>query len=120
MRYDSMFTRLLANSEEPESSTGCWLWSSFTDPKGYGKLNMRIDGKHVKAYAHREMEHSMRGDIEIHLDDEDPFGPIIVIPAARMSYDETIDHLCWNTQCINPDHFEVVTRSENSIRKVNR
>ena len=30
----------------------------------------------------------------------------------------TIDHLCMQKTCINPDHMEVVTRSENSRRRL--
>jgi hypothetical protein len=118
VKYDSMFTRLLANSTEPESLTACWNWEGRLHGKGYGRLNARRDGRHVTVYAHREMHRVVEGEfIEIHLDDEDPFGPILLIPVAPPHYDETIDHLCWNTQCINPDHFEVVSRSENSARK---
>lgn len=118
MKYESMLHRLIANTEEPESSTGCWPWAGRREPKGYGRVNARVDGKHTKLYAHREMHRQFEGEyIEIHLDDEDPFGPIVLIPVAPMPYDVTIDHLCWNNPCCNPDHFEVVTRSENSIRK---
>jgi hypothetical protein len=113
-----MLHRLIANSEVDEDNPcACWNWTGRREPKGYGRLNARRDGEHVKLYAHREMHRIVSGEyIEIHLDD-DPFGPFVMIPAAHLGYDETIDHLCWNTQCINPDHFEVVSRSENSIRK---
>lgn len=26
MKYDSLFTRLIANSAEPENDQACWLW----------------------------------------------------------------------------------------------
>ena len=119
MKYESMLHRLIANTEEPESSTGCWPWTGRLHCAGYGRLNARRDGRHVTLLAHREMQRQVEGEyIEIHLDDEDPFGPIILIPAAPLHTDEqTIDHLCWNNPCCNPDHFEVVTRSENSTRK---
>lgn len=29
----------------------------------------------------------------------------------------TIDHLCNNTKCVNPEHLEVVTRKENTRRR---
>lgn len=121
MRYDSLFLRLVANTTEPESSTGCWEWTGRREPKGYGRLNVRRDGRHTKTYAHREMVRQVEGEyIEIHLDDADPFGPIVLIPCAPRPYDDTDDHLCWNTPCCNPDHLEPVSRAENSSRKANR
>lgn len=36
-------------------------------------------------------------------------------------YDATIDHLCdRHHACLNPEHMEVVTRSENSVRANHR
>jgi hypothetical protein len=29
----------------------------------------------------------------------------------------TLDHLCRNKSCVNPDHLEPVTREENTVRK---
>jgi hypothetical protein len=36
------------------------------------------------------------------------------VPQVVLDSDETIDHLCWFTGCINPDHWNVETRAENS------
>lgn len=117
MKYESMLHRLIANSEaEEDQPCACWNWTSRLHTKGYGRLNAWRDGKVVTLLAHREMHRVVNGEYtEIHLDD-DPFGPFLMIPTTPLGYDETIDHLCWNTQCINPDHFEVVTRVENSVR----
>ena len=30
----------------------------------------------------------------------------------------TIDHLCKNKPCVNPSHFEIVTRAENTRREL--
>jgi len=79
-----------------ESSTreksGCWNWSKATDIKGYGFAYW--NGKTVR--AHRLSYESFRGPI----------------PAGM-----TIDHLCMNTSCVNPDHMEVVTAAENTSRR---
>lgn len=112
-RYESLFARLVANTAEPESSTGCWEWTGEVS-KLYGKLSIRIDGKHTKCWAHREMEHVLRGANEFDLDD-DPLGPIFAVDRPRLTEDETIDHLCGNTRCVNPDHWtEPISRSLNS------
>ena len=34
--------------------------------------------------------------------------------------DLVIDHLCHNTRCVNPDHLELVTKTENGKRKLPR
>ena len=57
--YGSMYERLVANSEKPDDQNecGCWLWTGKTDGKRwpYGKVNVRIEGKHVSLRAHRAM-----------------------------------------------------------------
>ena len=48
-----------------------------------------------------------------------------LVLAHRWSYEHhvgpipeglTVDHLCRNTSCVNPEHMEVVTREENAYR----
>lgn len=117
MKYESMFQRLIANSRAPESECGCWNWTGNKHAKGYGRLNVRRNGKHKSEFAHREMSRQVQGEfIEVDLDD-DPVGPIGLIPRLARHVDDTDDHLCWNRICINPDHFENVTRSENTRRR---
>jgi hypothetical protein len=60
------------------------------------------------------MEEVFRGDNEFDLDD-DPLGPIFYVERPDLEYDETIDHLCMNKRCVNPDHWtDPVTRAENT------
>lgn len=70
--------------------SGCRVWDGAL-AKGYGKilLHGRFLGTHRVAY-------------ELHR------GPI---PKGMV-----IDHLCRNPRCINPDHMEVVTHKENTLR----
>lgn len=113
MKYPTLFERLVANTAEPASSIDCWTWTGERSNR-YGKLSMRRDGRHVKCWAHREMEHAVRGCNEFDLDD-DPLGPILVVERPRLDTDETIDHLCGNTYCTNPDHWgEPIPNAENA------
>lgn len=74
-----------------ESESGCWLWTASLTKAGYGLFSV----KHKKIYAHRwSYEHFV--------------GPI--------SEGLTIDHLCRNTACANPEHLEAVTMGENVRR----
>lgn len=75
----------------PEPNTGCWLWSGYGDEKGYGFVRSRG----VNWRAHRLAWTLLRGPI----------------PAGM-----TIDHLCKVKCCVSPDHLEVVTSAENTLR----
>lgn len=82
--------RRLAKGHEVDEVTGCWVWQRATSV-GYGRI--KYDGR--LGLAHR-------ASYEVHV------GPI---PAGLQ-----IDHLCRNRACINPEHLEPVTRSENMRR----
>jgi hypothetical protein len=100
MKYPNLFMRLVANSAKPDdqNENGCWLWTGRTDGKrggGYGRMNVWRDGKHKTVQPHREMEKIFAG-------------------RELCPENETIDHLCANALCINPDHWLLVTRGANS------
>ena len=79
------------SSKVEENSDGCHEWAAGTS-QGYGRFAMKAGDVR---YAHRvawEMEH----------------GPI---PDGM-----TLDHLCLNKRCVNPDHLEIVSRGENVQR----
>lgn len=69
----------------------CWEWTRGKTPSGYGVF-----------YPHREHTYVHRWSYE------HAFGSI---PAGL-----TIDHLCRNRACYNPDHLEAVTNRENILR----
>lgn len=72
----------------PEPNTGCWLWLSTTNWKGYGQF--WINGKYQM--AHRISYLWNVADI--------PDGLLVL-------------HTCDNPSCVNPDHLRVGTNQDN-------
>lgn len=98
-KYACMQDRLLANSvpyPAPKSVADfgdCWLWIGKTFKRGYGRLNVRVQG-HVKTrLAHREAWLAFNG---------------------ALANDETLNHKCLILRCINPGHLEPMSRADNS------
>jgi hypothetical protein len=73
----------------------CWYWTVALDDGGYGWL--KVGNKHVA--AHR-------------------FGYELLIGSIPEGLE--VDHLCNVRHCVNPDHLEAVTRTENNNRQVPR
>lgn len=98
-KYASMRERLIANSAS-FSDDICWLWlgkssrSRGRDSR-YGRLNVRVLGRHVTLLAHRVSYETFHGPI--------PDG-------------HEVDHTCYETMCINPAHLEVVPPTVNKSR----
>lgn len=69
----------------------CWVWHGATNPRGYG--NITYQQRTHK--AHRFIYEWVVGPIPDGL---------------------TLDHLCRNTLCVNPEHLEPVTMVENIRR----
>lgn len=72
--------------------TPCWIWQAALNSGGYGTTT---DGSGRGVMAHRLVYEHYRGTI--------PEGLFL-------------DHLCRNPACVNPDHLEPVTNSENVRR----
>jgi len=70
---------------------GCWEWTGYIEPEGYGQTFWKDRLQRV----HRIAWFLTRGSI--------PKG-------------KCLDHLCRNKKCVNPDHLEVVTLKENTLR----
>lgn len=76
--------------------SGCQEWGGLLDRYGYGRITVICDdGSKRKPGVHRVAWIASRGPI---------FGDLV------------IDHLCRNRKCINVDHMELVTNSENTRR----
>ena len=80
---------------QPEPNSGCWLWLGAADRKGYGFTRYPIDGTNRVKNVHRVVYEMERGPIPEGL---------------------SIDHICRNPSCVNPDHLEAVPQSENVRR----
>lgn len=72
------------------AESGCWEWTACTG-RGYGLF--RWEGRMQK--AHRTAFVSLAGEVPLGLG---------------------LDHLCRVRHCVNPEHLEPVTRSENLRR----
>lgn len=75
---------------DPE--TGCWNWNGFIFKEGYPGY-MAHNGHPVRAHRAYYEKHK---------------GPILE--------GMTLDHLCRNRRCVNPDHLEPVTIAVNCRR----
>ena len=73
----------------------CWVWIGAFNQDGYGRIDARIDARRKNLRAHRVVFEALVGPIPPGL---------------------TIDHLCRNRPCCNPDHLEPVPRGENTMR----
>lgn len=74
----------------PEPNSGCWIWIAGIDRCGYGKFAV---GK--ESLAHRASYRLYKGEIPEGLE---------------------IDHKCRVRCCVNPNHLEAVTHTENIKR----
>lgn len=78
-----------------DHATGCWVGPNLNPVTGYSSISIQGD----RFYCHRAMYTHAKGQIPPGL---------------------TIDHLCRNPGCVNPDHLEAVTHRENVLRSGNR
>ena len=70
--------------------SGCWEWTGSISTQGYG----RISENNRPLYAHRVSYEMHKGPI--------PDGLVV-------------DHICRVRSCVNPDHLQAITNSENLL-----
>lgn len=93
-RYGNLLDRVNANIEINEN--GCWVWQGSTSGEGRGGGYGRISINGHTCAVHRVVATAYFG----------------YIPRKM-----TVDHVCNNRLCCNPDHLEVVSNLENQRRK---
>lgn len=85
--------------EKVEKTETCWIWTGAIHVHRHGVFNAGRDApkgkKSPTMWAHRYAYMVIVGDL--------PEGLVL-------------DHLCKNPVCVNPDHLEPVTQSENAKR----
>lgn len=88
--HESTESRFLRQVLKTDS---CWTWTGPKNNDGYGSLWVTKRNKYLK--AHRYSYEYFKGPIPEGL---------------------TLDHLCRNRGCVNPDHLEPATDRENILR----
>jgi HNH endonuclease len=82
--------RFLAYVDFRTGRGGCWLWTGYRNEKGYGQF---FDGRPVRAHRFAyEWCHP-----------------------GELRDDSTIEHLCRNRACVNPEHLAPLSRKMNVL-----
>lgn len=88
---------------------GCMRWAGQQDEKGYGRISVTISpGKRKKIEIHRYIHCMMKG-LPYGEDPNDEWN-------AKGKGFKVADHICNEPNCVNPDHIQLISRSENSLR----
>lgn len=86
-------------------SSGCWLWTASIDKQGYGHIMVRGKLHRAHRYSYEAFIGSIPDGIEI---DHTCHTKSIEICEGGAG--------CFHRLCVNPEHLEPVTRTENARR----
>lgn len=75
------------------TESGCWEWQRSRNPKGYGKIGIRTNGKDKTWLAHRLSYTAFHGEIPD---------------------DMLVMHSCDRPSCCNPEHLSIGTAQDNT------
>jgi hypothetical protein len=87
----------IANKIDRSATTGCWLWTAYTNRDGYG---VAIWGSRTRKDRASKLVHRLVYEL-------------LVKPIA---HGLELDHKCRVRNCVNPEHLEEVSHRENVIR----
>lgn len=61
--YDSLFQRIKSKvvTLDWQNENGCWIFTGKLDKYGYGRVNVRIAGRHLTLRVHRVIWESING-----------------------------------------------------------
>ena len=83
-----------------DDDNSCWCWRGAVNDKGYGFIDVTIDRKQKRFYAHR-VSWEWENDCDI------PEGMIV-------------RHTCDNPPCVRPSHLVIGTHQQNTNDKMER
>lgn len=82
-----------------DAETGCWLWGRQKSNTGYPRMNIRVNGVHLRFNAHR---------VSLSVFVREPK------PGEEAAHKP---HLCPFKTCVNPKHLYWATREQNEADK---
>lgn len=105
-KYDDMWSRIVANTLEPDNERSCWTWTGQKS-KLYPRMSTRRDNKHLTIKPHR----AILILLELGLETEHFWDLYDAYSVASLEP----DHLCYgNPLCVNPDHLHWTDKSTNA------
>jgi hypothetical protein len=82
--------------------SGCWYWTGAGAGKGYEKGTGEHGYGQLRIHGNSWMAHRWAYEY---------------FKNEKLQTEDTLDHLCRNTRCCNPEHLERVTLTENVDRR---